>query len=198
MTNAIIGSGAIGHAIATQFARKGIEVLLANSRGPDSLTDTIQELGSTIIAASAQVALRADIVILAVPFAAIPAAVHDASPWNGRIVVDASNAYDFPAFTPTDLGGRLSSDVVAVAVPGARLVKAFNTVLARILVTDPAQSGGRRVIVLSGNDAAANTTIADLIERLGFAPVDLGNLEQGSRLQQPRGTLHAVHLIKRA
>jgi 8-hydroxy-5-deazaflavin:NADPH oxidoreductase len=198
MTYAIIGAGAIGHAIATQFARNGIEVLVANRRGPVSLSEMVGALGRSISAASVQDALRADVVILAVPFPAIPEAVRGAPPWNGRVVVDASNAIDFPAFTPTDLGGRLSSEVVADAVPGARVVKAFNTVRAAILASDPAQNGGRRVIALSGNDDKANAVIGDLIEQLGFAALNLGNLSQGSRLQQLGGMLHDVNLIKLA
>ncbi len=170
--------------------------MVANSRGPDSLAHTIRSLGSSITAVTAQDALRADVVILAVPFSAIPALVDEAPPWTGRIVIDASNAYHFPAFTPTDLGGRLSSDVVADVVAGARVVKAFNTVPAKILATDPNQSSGRRVITLSGNDQTANHAVAELIEHLGFAAIDLGSLEQGSRLQQPLGALHEVNLIR--
>jgi predicted dinucleotide-binding enzyme len=198
MTYAVIGSGAIGHAIATQFARKGMSVLLANSRGPASLAEIVRELGSSVTAASVQDALRADIVILAVPFPAIPNAVRQATSWSGRIVVDASNAIDFPAFTPTDLGGRPSSEIVAAAVPGARVVKAFNTVYAAILAADPADHGGRRVIALSGNDEKASAEVAELIERLGFAPLILGDLTQGSRLQQLGGALHAINLIELA
>ena len=87
---------------------------------------------------------------------------------------------------------------MAAAVPGARVVKAFNTVYAAILTADPADHGGRRVIVLSGNDEKANAEVAELIERLGFAPLVLGDLSQGSRLQQLGGALHAINLIKLA
>jgi 8-hydroxy-5-deazaflavin:NADPH oxidoreductase len=198
MSHAIIGSGSIGHAIATQFARKRIDVRLSNSRGPSSLVSVVRELGPNVQAVTVQEALLADVVILAVPFPAIPDAVRNASPWNGRIVIDASNAIDFPAFTPTNLGGRLSSDIVADAVPGARVVKAFNTVRAAILSTDPLQSGGRRVIAVSGNDEKANSEVGGLIERLGFAALVLGDLSQGSRLQQLGGALHAINLIKLA
>jgi 8-hydroxy-5-deazaflavin:NADPH oxidoreductase len=198
MTYAIIGSGAIGRAIASQFARNGIDVLLANSRGPASLVDLVRELGTNIAAVSVKDAVQADVVILAVPFSAIPHAVRDVARWNGRIVVDASNAIDFPAFTPTDLGGRLSSEVVADAVRGARVVKAFNTLPAAVLASDPAQHGGRRVIFLSGNEAGANSEIAKLIERLGFAAVDLGKLSEGGRLQHFGGPLPTLNLIKHA
>jgi predicted dinucleotide-binding enzyme len=196
MTYAIIGSGAIGHALATQFARKGIDLLVANSRGPASLVDMVRELGPNIKAVSVPDALRADVVILAVPFSAIPSAVKNASDWNGRIVVDASNAIDFPTFKPTDLGGRLSTEIVVAAVPRARVVKAFNTIPAAVLAAEPEQSGGRRVVFLSGDDARANSEIANLIEHLGFAAVTLGKLAEGGPSQQFGGPLVAVNLIK--
>lgn len=196
MTHAIIGSGAIGSAIARQFSRNGVKAGIANSRGPQSLADLVGELGPNIAAISVEAALQADIVILAVPFTAIPGIVRTAPGWNGRIVIDASNAIDFPAFTPTDLGGRPSSEIVAEAVPGARLVKAFNTVPAAVLATEPRQHGGRRVLFLSGNHAEANAQVAGLIETLGFAPVDLGGLSEGGRLQQFGGALPVLDLIR--
>jgi predicted dinucleotide-binding enzyme len=193
---AIIGSGAIGSALASQFARNRIDVLLTNKRGPDSLAGQVRDLGPHVTAVSAREALQADVVILAVPFKAVPDAVRDSSDWKGRIVVDATNAVNVPGFTPMDLGGRPSSEIVAEAVPGARVVKAFNTLAAAILATDPSQNGGRRVLFLSGNQQDANSAIANLIERLGFAPIDLGTLSEGGRLQQFGAALPALNLIK--
>jgi predicted dinucleotide-binding enzyme len=196
MTYAIIGSGAIGSALARRFAEKGIDVLLANSRGPASLEGRIAELGPIITAASVQDAAQADVVILAVPFTAFPEAARDVPGWAGRVVVDATNAIDFPAFTPKDLGGRPSSEIVAEAVSGARVVKAFNTLPAAVLAADPAHDGGRRVLFVSGDDAAANAEIAGLIERLGFAPITLGKLAEGGRLQQFGAPLVAQNFTK--
>ena len=198
VTYAIIGSGAIGRAIATQFARQGIEVLVSNSRGPASLTDLTREIGPSVRAGSVHEAARADVVFLAVPFTAVVDALSDETGWNGRIVVDATNAIDFPAFTPKDLGGRPSTEVVADAIKGARVVKAFNTLPAAVLASDPANEGGRRVVFLSGNDGRANTEIANLIERLGFAAIDLGLLSEGGRLQQFGGPLAAQNLVRHA
>jgi len=196
MTYAIIGSGAIGSALARQFARSNIDVLIANSRGPESLKGLVAEFGRHVTPTSVPDALKADVVILAVPFTAIGEAVGGAAVWNGRIVVDATNAIDFPAFTPTDLGGRPSTAIVAELVPGARVVKAFNTLPAAVLASDPMQDGGRRVLFVSGNDATANADIAELIERLGFAPVTLGTLTQGGLLQQFGAPLVAQNLTK--
>jgi predicted dinucleotide-binding enzyme len=142
-------------------------------------------------------ALAADIVILAIPFVAINEAVHDALAWKARIVVDATNAIDFPAFTPTDLGGRASTHVVADAVPGARVVKAFNTLPAAYLAADPAQGDRKRVLFVSGDDPAANRDVAALIERLGFAATVLGKIDEGGRLQQFAGALTNLDLALR-
>ena len=106
MTYSIIGSGVIGSALAGHFASKGIEVSLANNRGPSSLKDIVRKLGSKVKAVTVKEAASADIVILAVPFPAVPDAVSSISDWRGRIVVDAANAVDLPSFTPTDLGGH--------------------------------------------------------------------------------------------
>lgn len=195
MTYAIIGAGNIGSAVARQFARKQINVLIANQGGPESLGGLVNELGSSIVASPVKDALLADVVILAIPFTAIADAVRGVE-WGGRIVVDASNAIDFPAFTPTDLGGRPSSEVIADAVPGARVVKAFNTLPAAVLAKEPAEAGSRRVLYVSSNDAPASAEIASLIERLGFFPIQLGKLAEGGLLQQFAGPLTVHSLMK--
>jgi len=196
MTYAIVGSGAIGHAIATQFARKQIAVSLANARGPASLGDVVRALGDKVSASSVADALRADIVIMAVPFHAIREVAIQGAPWSGRIVVDASNAIDLPAFTATDLGGRPSTTLVAEWCVGARVVKAFNTLPAALLASDPAVQGGKRVLFMAGDDAAANAKVSALIESLGYAAVDLGKLAEGGLLSQFMGPLPNHDLIK--
>ena len=178
MTISILGSGNIGSALARRFAAKTLTVSLANSRGPGSLEALIDELGPHIHAVDLEQALQADMVILAVPFKGVPDLAQKAN-WTGRIVVDATNAIDFPGFTPTDLGGKLSSEVVAETLKGARVVKAFNTLPAAILGKDPEEAAGRRVIFLSGDDPEALASVSALVESLGFAPIDLGSLAAG-------------------
>jgi predicted dinucleotide-binding enzyme len=192
MTNAIIGSGRIGGALASQFARKRIEVAVANKRGPESLAGLVQELGSSVKAVSVQEALDADVVFLAVPFTAVRDTVRDARDWSKRIVIDATNVRG-PA---AELGGRLSTEVVADLVRGARVVKAFNTMFAAVLAQDPAHGDGQRVVFLSGDDDRANDEVAHLVERLGFAPVVLGRLTEGGRLQNFGAPLVGLNLIK--
>jgi predicted dinucleotide-binding enzyme len=196
MTYAIIGSGAIGTAIARQFSRAGLDVLVANTRSPDSLRGLANELGAYVRPVPLAEAAAADVVFLAVPYDAIGDATASVQDWGGRIVVDATNAISLPAFTPRDLGGRPSTDVVAGTLKGARVVKAFNTLPAAILAKVPAEGGGRRVLFVSGNDDAANAQVASLIERLGFAPIVLGKVAEGGRLQQFGGPLVAQNFIK--
>ena len=135
----IIGSGAIGSALAGHFASKGIEVLLANNRGPASMEDLVRNLGPKVRAATVKDAAKADIVILAVPWAAHADAVAGLAPWHGRIVIDAMNAGSIgpEGLRPFDLGGRPSSQVVADRLTGARVVKAFNTLPAAVLARRP-------------------------------------------------------------
>jgi predicted dinucleotide-binding enzyme len=195
MTYAILGSGAIGAALARRFAAAGIDVSIANTKGPESLAGLIGELGSVVKAETATEALRADIVILAIPFDAVPDAVKGVK-WGSRIVVDATNAIDLPAFTPRDLKGRPSTQVIADAVPGARVVKAFNTLFAARLGEDPAAAGGRRVLFVSGDDVSAQAAIVDLVERLGFAAIDLGGIAEGGLAQQFGGGVAGKDLVQ--
>ena len=178
----IIGAGAIGTALAQQFSRKNIRVKIANTRGRESLSELTATLGNSVEATSTLDSLKADIVILAVPFDRVPDAVRHAAAWNDRIVVDATNAIKFPEFLPKDLGGRLSTEVVAEAVPGARVVKGFNTLPAAVLARVP-DDHGRRVVFLSGNNSAANTEVAALANALGYAPIVLGPLSDGKPAQ---------------
>ena len=199
MTLGIIGAGNIGQALARRLSSARLEASISNSRGPASLSSLVRELGPGIEAATRQDAAKADIVFLAMPWTTHTAVVSDLPPWKGRIVIDAMNAASMgPAgFAALDLGGRPSSEVVAEHLPGARVVKAFNTLTAAVLASDPQQSGGRRVMFMSGADRDAKATVARLIEQLGFAPIDLGDFETGRQVQQfPGGALAAINLVR--
>ena len=197
MTIGIIGSGAIGTALARVLSRAEIAATISNSRGPDSLKDLVRELGPSIKPGTREEAARADIVFVAVNWTKLPTAMAGLPNWKGRIVVDANNPIEAPLFKPADLGGRVSSQVFAGLVPGARVVKAFNHLRAELLATDPRSDGGQRVLFYSGDDTAAKAEIAALIERLGFAGLDLGSLEVGGKLAQfPGGPLPNQNLIR--
>ena len=197
MTIGIIGSGAIGTAFARTLRRAGIKATISNSRGPDSLKELVPQLGPSITAGTREEAARADIVFVAVNWTKLPAAMAGLPDWKGRIVIDANNPIEAPLFKPADLGGRVSSAVFTGLVPRARVVKAFNHLRAELLATDPRSDGGQRVLFYSGDDTAAKGEIAALIERLGFAGIDLGSLKVGGRLAQfPGGSLPNQNLIK--
>jgi predicted dinucleotide-binding enzyme len=199
VTVGVIGAGRIGRAIAGQLSRAGCAVVISNSRGPDSLEDVARALGSAVRAGTVEQAARAELVAIAVPWNHVAQAVADLPPWDGRIVIDATNPISLPDLRLADLGGRTSSEVVAELVPGARVVKAFNTLTAEVLAADPHEAGGRRVIFFSGDDAGAKREFARLLDDAGFAGVDLGGLVAGGRLQQfPGGPLPSLNLIKLA
>ena len=197
MTIGIIGSGAIGTALARTLARSGIEATISNSRGPDSLEHMAREFGPLIKAGTREQAARADIVIVAVNWTKLPAALRGLADWGGRIVIDANNPIEAPLFKPVDLNGRVSSEVFADLVPGARVVKAFNHLRAEVLSGDPRTDGGRRVLFFSGDDKAAKAEVAALIDRIGSVGIDLGSLSVGGKLAQfPGGPLPNQNLVK--
>jgi predicted dinucleotide-binding enzyme len=197
MSIGIIGAGSIGLAVAKMLARAGIAATIANSRGPESLKESVAALGRTIRAGTREQAASADIVFIAVNWSKLPAAVAGLPAWGGRIVIDANNPIEAPLFKPVDLQGLVSSQVVADLVAGARLVKAFNHLRADVLASDPRADGGRRVLFYSGDDSAAKAEIGALIDRLGFAGIDLGPLAVGGKLAQfPGGPLPNQNLVR--
>ena len=188
-TIGIIGAGNIGQALARTALRAGREVVIANSRGPESLVPVLADLGPGVSAGTVPDAAAARMVAIAVPWASVPAAVAGLQ-WDGQTVIDATNAWN------VDLGGRTSSEIVADLVPGARLVKAANTLAAKVLAADPHEAGGRRVMFLSGDDALAKVAVVELFDAAGFFPIDLGDLATGGRMQQLGGPLPSHNLVK--
>lgn len=196
-TIGIIGAGNIGSAFAKALSRNGIAAMISNSRGPESLSSLVKELAPHISAVSIEAAAQADIVLVAVPWSKLPAALSGLPNWNGRIVIDANNPIEAPLFKPAELNGRLSTEIFADLVPGARVVKAFNHLQATLISADPHAEGGDRVLFYSGDDAKANAEVAALMIKLGFAGIDLGSISVGGRLTQfPGGSLTATNLAK--
>ncbi|MFN3347959.1 NADPH-dependent F420 reductase [Pseudorhodoplanes sp.] len=197
MTIGIIGTGNIGAAFARALGRAGIEAIVSNSRGPASLADLVREAGPSIRAGTREEAAAQDIVLVAVNWSKLPGALRGLPDFGGRIVIDANNPIEGPLFKPAELNGRVSSEVFAGLVPGARVVKAFNHLQPHLISGDPAAEGGRRVLFFSGDDAHAKAAVAALIERLGFFGIDLGPLAVGGRLVQfPGGPLPVHNLVK--
>jgi 8-hydroxy-5-deazaflavin:NADPH oxidoreductase len=192
----VIGAGGIGQAFAGHAAKAGYEVILSNSRGPEALSDAAREMGPSASAGTREEAAAADVVFLAVQWAQVPDALRGLPAWRGRILIDATNAVG-PGFTTLDLNGKSSSEVVASHAPGARVVKAGNTLVRAMLAADPHVAGGRRVLFLCGDDGAAKQVVGEILGRCGFATIDLGSLASGSPLQQfPGGVLPTLNLVK--
>src|SRR4029077_19600335 len=184
MSYAIIGFGKIGHALAKAFARNGIEVSVATTRDPESLASDAAAVGPEVVPTKLADAVKADIIFLAVRFESHPDVAKALPNWQGKTIVDVTNAYGVPT---EELGGQPSSRFVAQAFAGGRLVKGFNHLAAAVLDQDPAVHGGRRVVFLASDDDDAAAEIGALAEDLGFAPIKLGGLSEGGLLVQPRG-----------
>ena len=213
MSIGIIGAGALGSNAARLLAKSGISATIANSRGPESLSGLVGELGPSIKAGTVGEAASADIVLVAVRWVDLGKALGGLPAWNSRIVIDGTNPVAFldqdspDAKDPNnplaaygikaiDLGGKHSSEVFREFVPGARVVKAFNHLDVNVL-PEPAVSGGQRALFYSGDDADAKAEVRKIIEQTGYFPVDLGMLDVGGPLASlPFGSLAAINLVK--
>jgi predicted dinucleotide-binding enzyme len=184
MSYAIVGFGAVGQALAHAFARKKIEVAVASRRPPETLAPQARAIGPTVIAKSLRDALEADTIILAVPFGEHREVAKILPSWEGKTIIDATNAFGIPV---EELNGLPSSAFVAKAFTGAKLVKGFNHLIAATLAADPIVEGGHRVVFLSSDDEDAIAPVAALAKQLGFAPVKLGKLNEGGALVHARG-----------
>jgi 8-hydroxy-5-deazaflavin:NADPH oxidoreductase len=193
MKYSVIGSGSIGKALARRFSRSGIELGVANTRGAESLVSLVNEFGNKVIPLTVQEAVAADLVILAVPYRAHPKVAKELPSWAGKVVVDAMNAFNA---TAEELGGKQTSDVVASAFKGAKVVKAFNQLPAKLLAQDPGEGSRRRVMFVSGNDQEAEQRIVKLVGDLGFAAIALGRVDEGGKLLSIDGPLILQNLIK--
>jgi 8-hydroxy-5-deazaflavin:NADPH oxidoreductase len=197
MTYAIIGSGVVGATLVRFFAAKSIPVLIANSRGPETLRELAAELGAGVKAVAADEAVEADIILVAagaVAFKEVGALRQD---WSGKIVIDVTNGFMLPPeVQQVEYQGRLTSEVNAERVPGAKLVKAFNQLPFKVLASPLPDDAGRRVVFVSSDHDDASAIVAALAESLGFAAIEVGRIAEGGRLIQARGPLGFQNLIK--
>ena len=194
-TIGILGAGSIGTTIAKHLTKAGYEVLISNSRGADSLKEKIKQIGGNIIAGSVQDAAKADVVFLAVRWENVQEVLSSIL-LTGKILIDVTNA-SLPEFVLAEPRSKTSSEVVSEWAKGAKVVKAFNTLYAQVLAENPQVGGGNRVIFYSGNNDDAKDVVLSIINRIGFAGIDLGHLHEGGKLQRfPGGSLSTLNLIK--
>ena len=184
MSYAIIGFGNIGQALAKAFARKRHRSFRCNHARPGKLCSRCGRDRTHDHSQNTGGSRQGGHHLFGCPFRVAPGCREGAATWQGKTIVDVTNAYGVP---PEELGGQPSSKAVAQAFTGGRLVKGFNHLVAAVLDQDPAVHGGRRVVFLASDDDGAAAEIGALAENLGFAPIKLGGLSEGGMLVQARG-----------
>jgi predicted dinucleotide-binding enzyme len=192
MNVGIVGSGKIGATAARLFAKAGHEVAVSNSRGPESLASLVEEIGPRARAATVEEAADfGEVVLVAMPFFAYETLPADRL--SGKVVVDAMNYYA-GRDGEINFNGLSSTEAVARHLPDSRLVKAFNTMYYETLRTEGRPSAPeeeRLVLFVAGDDGEAKALVSQLIEEIGFAPVDSGSLSDG-RKQEPGSPIYNV------
>jgi len=185
----ILGSGHVGSTLGRHWARAG-HVVFFSSRHPDDLQKLAREAGNGAQAGTLEEAARfGDVLLLAIPWRSRES-LPNAELFTGKVVIDAMNPYTSFG-SVMDLGESSSSEEVARLLPGARLVKAFNTMAFQDLKGGAFRTGKDRwVIYVAGDDADAKRMVSGLTEDIGFVPIDTGSLREGGRMQQPGTTLY--------
>lgn len=186
-TIGFIGSGHIGSQLARLAVARGHDVVLSNSRGPETLGDLVAELGERARAGTVQEAAEAaDIAVVTIPLSAIGSV--PVEPLAGKIVIDTNNYYPQRDGHIAELDDETTttSELLQAHLPQSKVVKAFNHIYASALTTEGQPSGteGRRALVVAGDDADAKRVVAELIDSFGFDVVDLGPLSEGWRIQR--------------
>ena len=185
-TIGFIGAGHIGSQVARLAVRSGYDVVLSNSRGPDTLSDLVAELGPHARAATpAEAAEAGDLVVVTIPlksYRSVPA-----GPLAGKIVIDTNNYYPQRdgQIAELDADTATSSELLHAHLTQSKVVKCFNHIYAAQLTTDgsPAGTPNRRALVIAGDDAGAKKTVTELLDRFGFDTVDAGSLKDSWRIQ---------------
>ena len=193
-----IGAGALAQAFAKQALKAGHSIKLSNSRGPESLPKIVNQLGPGATAASKEEAAACEMVLLAVPWDDVPETLARLRKWDNRILIDGTNPFHGKAgqFTLADVGNLSTSQFVAALAPGARVVKALNSLIAPKIEADPVVNGARRVVFVSADDDGAKKRVGALLADFGFSVIDLGNLRDGGLVQQAGGPLAGRNLLE--
>jgi 8-hydroxy-5-deazaflavin:NADPH oxidoreductase len=179
MKVAIIGAGNVGKALGTSIARAGHDVILSASTA-ESAGAAAEEIGARAASESASAVREADLVVLAVPYVGAGAQVADeiAAEARGRVVIDATNPIR-PDYSGLATDGTSGAEELQRRLPGAHVVKAFNTIFAANQAKPDRDIDG----FVAGDDADAKQTVIGLIDAMGFTPVDVGPLAQARHLE---------------
>ena len=186
-TIGIIGAGHIGSQVARLAVASGYDVVICNSREPETLSDLIKELGPRAKASNPEGTAKAgDLVVVTVPlknYRSVPV-----EPLAGKIVIDTNNYYPQRDghIAELDNESTTTAELLQAHLPKSKVVKAFNHIYAAELTThgQPAGSKNRRALVIAGDDAAAKERVRQLIDQFGFDVVDAGKLSEGWRIQR--------------
>lgn len=189
----IIGSGNIGGTLARLLAQAGHQVAVSNSRGPETLQELVAELGEGVHATTPKEAARfGEVVVVSIPFGRYRELPVEA--FAGKVVIDTNNYYPGRDgnFEELDADRSTGTELLAGFLPGARVVKAFNAINRKSLdeLGRPAGEEGRVAIPIAGDDSDAKRVVAELIDQIGFDPVDMGGLAQGGRKFQVGSSLY--------
>jgi predicted dinucleotide-binding enzyme len=192
----IIGAGKIGSTLAQLFTGAGHDVAIANSRGPDTLRDLEKELGDHVQAVTTEEAARyGEMVVVTIPlghYRDLPA-----DDLTGKIVIDTCNYYPERDghIAALDDGSTTSSELIQQHLRGAHVIKAFNAMRFDHLREFGHEGGAnqRYGIPVAGDDPAAKKQVFDLVEQIGFEPVDAGHLADGRKFQ-PRTAVYTADL----
>jgi predicted dinucleotide-binding enzyme len=181
----VIGAGHIGGNCARQAVKAGHEVLLSFARDAAKLEELAAELGDRASAGTPRAAVEfGELVIVSVPWGAIPDALEQAGDLSGKIVVDTTNQF---GAGPMPQPGQTAAAFNASRMPGARYTKSFNTLTAGFQSDAAGRSGDEKVVQwICGDDADAKATLARLIDEMGYVPVDLGGTERCGVMEAPR------------
>ena len=195
----VIGAGDFAQAFAKRALKVGHKAKLSNSRGPESLREIVNQLGTGAVAATTGEAAACEMVLLAVPWDNVPETLASLPKWRNQILIDGTNPFHGKAgtFKPADVGNLSTSQVVASLAPGARVVKALNNMTVPNLEADPVVNGARRVAFISADDGAAKKQVETLLKGFGYSVIDLGNLRDGGLFQQAGGPLAGRDLLER-
>jgi predicted dinucleotide-binding enzyme len=184
-----IGAGAFAQAVAKRALKAGHKARLSNNLGPETLRAIVNQLGPGAMAATVEEALACEMVLLAVPWDHVPQTLASLPKWKNQILIDGTNPFHGSAgkFTPADIGNLSTSQLVAALAPGARVVKALNTMIVPNLEAEPIVNGARSVAFISADDDGAKGQVEALLAGFGYSVIDLGNLRDGGLIQQAGG-----------